>query len=405
MEPPQRLALAGGAPVRKEPFAPWPHYAADEIEAVAAVLRSGKVNYWTGELSHEFEREFAQFIGVKYAVALANGTAALELALHALGIGPGDEVVVPSKTFIASASCVVRVGAIPVVADIDPDSQNITAASIANVLTARSKAVIAVHLAGWPCEMDEILALAKERALSVVEDCAQCVGARYKGRTTGSIGDIGAFSFCQDKIITTGGEGGMLVTDSRQLWEKAWSYKDHGKNYAAVFEREHPFGFRWLHQSFGTNWRLTEMQSAIGRLQMKKLPQWLALRRRNAGLLSQCLSAVPGLRLTLPPAYSEHAYYKYYLFIRPEMLRPEWNLEHILHALTAEGIPSSAGACEEIYREKAFVDTGLGPKQRLPVASRLADSSLMFTLHPGLIEQDMRDTCTAVAKVMRAAIA
>ena len=402
-EPLQRLALDGGAPVRKGPFAPWPHFAADEIEAVATVLRSGRVNYWTGEQSQEFEREFARFVGVRHAVALANGTLALELALHALGIGPGDEVVVPCKTFIASASCVARVGATPVVADIDPDSQNITAASIASVLTPRSKAVMAVHLAGWPCEMDEILALAQARGLSVLEDCAQSVGARYKGRATGSIGDIGAFSFCQDKILTTGGEGGMLVTNSRELWEKAWSYKDHGKNYAAVFEREHPYGFRWLHESFGSNARITEMQSAIGRLQLKKLPQWLALRRHNADLLSLGLSAIAGLRLASPPAHAEHAYYKYYAFIRPEMLRPGWTTERILEALNAEGIPCGVGSCSEIYREKAFVDAGLGPAKPLPVASRLADSTLMFMLHPGLTEQDLRDTCAAAAKVMRAA--
>ena len=401
----QRLALEGGAPVRKEPFAPWPLFADDEIAAVAAVLRSGKVNYWTGEQSREFEREFAEFVGVKYAVALANGTAALELALHALGIVPGDEVVVPSKTFIASASCVVRLGATPVVADIDLDSQSITAASIARVLTARTKAVIAVHLAGWPCEMDEILALAKARGLYVVEDCAQSVGARYRGRMTGSIGDIGAFSFCQDKIITTGGEGGMLVTDSREFWEKVWSYKDHGKSYAAVYAREHPPGFRWLHESFGSDWRITEMQSAIGRLQLAKLPQWLALRRHNARLLDAGLATIPGLRLAVPPAHSEHAYYKYYAFIRPEMLRPGWNMERILEALDAEGIPGSVGACSEIYREKAFVDSGLGPREPLPVAQQLADSSLMFMLHPGLTDEDMRDTCSALAKVMRAAIA
>ena len=402
-DPSQRLALEGGTPVRKEPFAPWPVFADDEIEAVAAVLRSGRVNYWTGEQSLEFEREFARFVGVKYAVAVANGTVALELALYALGIGPGDEVVVPSKTFIATASCVVRAGATPVVADIDPDSQNITAASLASVLTARTKAVIAVHLAGWPCEMDEILALARERGLAVIEDCAQSVGARYKGRMTGAIGDIGAFSFCQDKIITTGGEGGMLVTDRRALWEKAWSYKDHGKNYAAVFEREHELGFRWLHEGFGSNWRITEMQSAIGRLQLAKLPQWLALRRRNAGLLSQGLATVPGLRLAAAPAHSEHAYYKYYVFLRTEMLRPGWTMQRLLDALGAEGIPCGVGACSEIYLEKAFVDAGLGPKQPLPVARRLADSSLMFMLHPGLTGEDMRDTCAAVAKIMRAA--
>ena len=404
-DPGQRLALEGGAPVRTQPFAPWPHFAADEIAAVAAVMRSGKVNYWTGEQSQQFEREFARYLGVKYAVALANGTVALELALHALGLGHGDEVGVPCKTFIATASSVVRAGATPVVADIDQDSQNITAASIEKVLTPRTKAVIVVHLAGWPCEMDEIVALAKARGLFVVEDCAQSVGARYKGRATGSIGDIGAFSFCQDKIITTGGEGGMLVTDSRALWERAWSYKDHGKSYAAVFEREHPIGFRWLHESFGSNWRITEMQSAIGRLQLAKLPQWLAARRHNAGLLCAGLSAIPGLRLASPPAHDEHAYYKYYVFVRPEKLRPGWQLERILEAINAEGIPCTVGACSEIYLEKAFIAAGLGPTQPLPVARRLADSSLLFLLHPGLTEQDMRDTCAAVAKVMRAATA
>jgi len=401
----QPLALDGGAPVRDKPFAPWPVFAADEIEAAAAVLRSGRVNYWTGEQAQEFEREFAAFTGVGYAVALSNGTAALELALQVLGIGAGDEVVVPSKTFVASASCVVRAGAIPVFTDVDPNSQNITAAEIAKVLSSRTKAIIAVHLAGWPCEMDEILALADRRGLRVIEDCAQCLGARYRGRATGSIGALGAFSFCQDKIITTGGEGGMLVTDSRELWEKAWSYKDHGKSYAAVFEREHPPGFRWVHESFGTNWRMTEMQAAIGRLQLKKLPQWLAARRGNAALLDAGLSGIPGLCLARPPAHSEPAYYKYYAFVRPEMLRAEWNIERVLDALATEGIPCSAGACSEIYLEQAFVRAGLGPKQPLPTASRLASTSLMFMLHPGLTGEDMRDTCAAVAKVIRAAAA
>ncbi len=398
-----RLAIEGGMPVRTRPFAPWPVFADDEIAAAQAVLHSGRVNYWTGEEGREFEREFAAYVGVKYAVALANGTAALELALYALGIGEGDEVVVPSKTFIASASCVVRVGAIPVVADVDADSQNLTAASVERVLGPRSKAIIAVHLGGWPCDMDEILALAKKRSLAVIEDCAQSVGARYRGRPTGSLGDIGAFSFCQDKILTTGGEGGMLVTDSRALWERAWSYKDHGKSYAAVYEREHPPGFRWLHESFGTNWRMTEMQAAIGRQQLKKLPQWLAIRRRNAAELDRGFAAIPALRLALPPAHSERAYYKYYVFLERERLRPGWSIERILDALTAEGIPSSVGSCSEIYLEKAFADAGIAPKERLQVARALADSTLMFMLHPGLGEDDMRDTCAALAKVMRAA--
>jgi len=398
-----RLAVSGGHPVRRTPFAPWPAFAQDEIDAVTAVLRSGRVNYWTGEQSHEFEREFAAYVGAKYALALSSGTTALELALLALGVGAGDEVVIPCKTFIATASCVVRAGALPVVADVDADSQNLTGASVANVLSARTKAIIAVHLGGWPCEMDEIIALADKHQLPVIEDCAQSVGARYRARMTGSIGTVGAFSFCQDKILTTGGEGGMLVTDSRALWERAWSLKDHGKDYAAAFERDHRLGFRWLHQRFGSNGRITEMQSAIGRMQLKKLPQWLQARRRNAAALDRGLAGLPGLRLVRPPAHSEHAYYKYYAFIRPERLRAQWTMERILEALDAEGIPCGVGACSEIYRERAFADAGLAPRTPLPVASALAETTLMLMLHPGLDERDMQDTCDAVAKVMRAA--
>ena len=399
------LAVDGGTPVRAQAFAPWPVFAEDEIAAVVQVLRSGKVSSWTGDETLAFEREFAGFLGTNYAVALTNGTAALELALLALGIGPGDEVVVPSKTFIASASCVVKVGATPVIADVDPDSQNLTAASIAQVLTPRCKAIVAVHLAGWPCEMAEIMTLAHERGLQVVEDCAQSVGARYQGRALGTFGAIGAFSFCQDKILTTGGEGGMLVTDSQVFWEKAWAYKDHGKSYAAVHTTGHPPGFRWLHESFGSNLRMTEMQAAIGRRQLQKLPSWLAARRHNAGILRDGLASIPGLRLAEPPAHSDHAYYRYYAFIRPELLRADWTIGRILAALAAEGIPSSVGVCSEIYREIAFERAGIGRQQPLPAAHMLGTSSLNFLVHPGLCAQDLRDTCTAVAKVMAAATA
>jgi len=213
-----------------ELFAPWPYFAPDEIEAAAAVLRSGNVNYWTGEEGRLFEREFAEFTGCKHAIAVANGSVALEATLRALGIGPGDEVITTSRTFIASASCAVAVGAQPVMADVDRDSQNITADSIRKVLSSRTKAIVPVHLAAWPCEMDPILKLAAEHGLKVVEDCAQAHGATYKGRPVGSMGDVAAFSFCQDKIMTTAGEGGMVTTNSDDLWEKMWAYKDHGKS-------------------------------------------------------------------------------------------------------------------------------------------------------------------------------
>jgi dTDP-4-amino-4,6-dideoxygalactose transaminase len=400
----ETLALNGGQPVRKSSFAPWPHFAPDEIEAATRVLQSGKVNYWTGDEGRQFEKEFAAQAGCKYGVALANGTLALELALYALGIGPGDEVIVPSRTFIATASCVVMRGATPVVADVDAYSQNLTAETIRPLITPRTKAIIPVHLAGWPCDMDPILELAREHGLRVIEDCAQAHGAKYKGRPVGCFSDVAAFSFCQDKIMTTGGEGGMLTTNDEQIWNLAWSFKDHGKSYDAVYHRQHPPGFRWLHESFGTNWRLTEFQSAIGRVLLRKLPELVQTRRSHASILTQEFEQYSALRVTVPPDHIIHSYYKYYVFVRPEELREGWTRDRILAAITAEGIPCYSGSCSEIYLEKAF-PTEFRPSERWALAKELGETSLMFLVHSTLSESEMRDTCRAVAKVMHAATA
>jgi dTDP-4-amino-4,6-dideoxygalactose transaminase len=398
----RQLALERNHPIRTTPFPSWPHFEPDEIATAARVLQSGKVNYWTGEEGRRFEEEFAAHAGCKYGIAVANGTVALELSLHALGIGPGDEVIVPSRTFIASASCVVMRGAKPVLADVDPNSQNLTAETIRPLLTTRTRAIVAVHLAGWPCDMDPIVALAHEQGLKVIEDCAQCHGATYKGRPVGSLGDVGAFSFCQDKIMTTGGEGGMVTTNEKSVWEQAWSYKDHGKSYEAVYNRQHPAGFRWLHESFGTNWRLTEFQSALGRILLRKLPRMVEVRRRNATILTLGFTQHNALRLPQPPSHIGHSYYKYYAFVRPEKLRKGWTRDRILSAIVAEGIPCFTGSCSEIYLEKAFAPE-LRPTERLTVAKELGETSLMFLVHPTLSEFDMHDTCRAVAKVLDAA--
>jgi len=399
----EKLAIDGGTPVRTQLCAPWPYFADDEISAVTAILKSGKVNYWTGEEGRLFEKEFAVFTGCQYAIALANGTVALELALYALGIGPGDAVITTTRTFIASASCAVMRGAKPVIADVDAWSQNITAETIKSVITPKTKAIIAVHLAGWPCDMDPIMELAREHGLKVIEDCAQAHGATYKGKPVGSLGDVAAFSFCQDKIMTTGGEGGMLTTNDRSLWEKAWAFKDHGKSYDAVYNRQHPAGFRWLHESFGTNWRLTEMQSAIGRIQLRKLPDWTKTRQRHASILTDRFSNIPALGVTPPSSEIGHAYYKYYTFIRPERLKAGWDRDRIIAAINAEGIPCFVGSCSEIYLEKAFEIKGLRPSERLKVAKELGETSLMFLVHPTLSENDMEDSCRTVEKVMKVA--
>ncbi|GIZ51608.1 DegT/DnrJ/EryC1/StrS family aminotransferase [Noviherbaspirillum aridicola] len=384
-------------------FSPWPSFSAQDGERVREVLLTNRVNYWTGTECREFEREFAAWTGVRHAIALANGTLALELALRALDVGQGDEVIVTPRTFLASASCIVTAGARPVFADVDRDTQNITAETIREVLTPRTKAIICVHLAGMPCDMDPIMSLAREHGLAVVEDCAQAHGARYKGRMVGSIGDIGAWSFCQDKIMTTAGEGGMVTTSNDAWWSRMWSYKDHGKSWQAVYEREHPVGFRWLHDSFGSNWRMLELQAAIGRDQLRRMPDWTACRQRNAARIAQACRRHHALRVPEWPEWAGHACYKLYVFVRPELLAPGWSRDRIVDAICRQGVPCLHGTCSEVYMEKAFDGTGLRPARRLPVARELGETSIMFLVHPTLTPAEIDATCRAMDEVMQAA--
>ncbi|WP_323017812.1 DegT/DnrJ/EryC1/StrS aminotransferase family protein [Castellaniella sp.] len=387
------------------PFPPWPSFTAEEADAARDVVLSNRVNYWTGQECREFEREFAAWAGTRHAIALANGTVALDLALQGLGIGAGDEVIVTPRTFLASASCIVNAGAVPVFADVDPDSQNITADTIRAVLTPCTRAVICVHLAGWPCDMDSIMDLARERNLLVIEDCAQAHGARCKGRPVGSIGHVGAWSFCQDKIMTTGGEGGMVTTDDTDLWKRMWAYKDHGKSWDAVYERQHPPGYRWLHESFGTNWRMIEVQAAIGRIQLRRMADWQAARLRHARRIWEHARTLPGLRVPAVPDSIDHAAYKCYVFLDLGALAPGWTRERILQAIADQGVPVYSGSCSEIYLEKAFDGTDFRPMDRLPVARELGDTSLMFLVHPTLQDEHIDKTCKALSAVMAQATA
>jgi len=387
-------------------FSPWPSYTEEEAQVVQSIILSNKVNYWTGDECRMFEKEFAKFSGAKYAIALANGTVALDVAFKALGIGVGDEVIVTSRTFLASVSSIVNSGASPVFADVDPDTQNISIKSIQAALTDQTKAIVCVHLAGWSCDMDPIMQLAQYKELYVIEDCAQAHGAKYKGRSVGSIGHISAWSFCQDKIMTTGGEGGMVTTNDRELWSKMWSYKDHGKSWESVYEKEHPPGFRWLHDSFGTNWRMTEMQAAICRIQLKRMPDWTVKRQANANAIwsaaRECkLLRVPELncescdRLCDVNTGCSHAVYKCYVFVRgSEELR-----DKMIREINSKGVPCYSGSCSEVYLEKAFDNTDLRPKERLTVAKELGETSLMFLVHPTLTNEEIQKTCDVLTEV------
>jgi len=384
--------------------APWPYFAPDEQEAALRVLRSGRVNYWTGQECRSFEEEFAAYTGRRHAIALANGTLALELALEAFGIGAGDEVVTTCWTFIASASCAVARGARPVLADVDPVSRNVTAESIEAVLTPRTKCIVCVHLAGWPCDMEPILELARKHGLIVIEDCAQAHGARYKGRPVGSFGHVAAFSFCQDKIMTTGGEGGMLLLDDEAAFRRAWAYKDHGKSWELMNAPHSGSGFRFVHENFGTNWRMTEMQAAIGRIQLGKLDTWVARRRENAAFLVGELGKLAGVEIHVPGPDYFHAYYKFYLALDAVFLRDGWSRDRVVTEITAQGMPAFAGVCPEIYREQAFVRAGMGPAAPLSVAGSLGARSLLLLVHPTITPDDMSRYAGVVVRVLRAAL-
>ena len=384
-------------------FSSWPSFTSEEADSVRNVLLSNKVNYWTGNECREFEKEFAVWSNSKYAIALGNGTLALDSALKALDIGFGNEVIVTSRTYIASVTSIVTAGAIPIFADIDTNSQNITTTSIRSMITKKTKAIICVHLAGWPCEMDEIIELANEFNLYVIEDCAQAHGAKYKSKPVGSIGNIGCWSFCQDKIMTTGGEGGMVTTNDKSLWSKMWSYKDHGKSYKAVYEQKHPDGFQWLNESFGTNWRMTELQGVIGRIQLKRMSNWHSNRISNALKIWNTAKQCKGLRVPSIPDYIEHAAYKCYVFIKLEELKNGWGRDKVKKEINELGVPCYAGVCPEVYLEKAFDNSGFRPKERLANAKELGQSSLMFLVHPTLTKNEIQQTCDAITSVMNLA--
>ena len=393
-------------------FEPWPYFEDDEIKAVTDVLRSGKVNQWTGSQVVSFEKEFAHYMGSKYAVALANGSLALDLALMGYGIQKGDEVIVTPRSFVASASCVALKGAVPVFVDVDPVSQNVTTDNIAAAITNKTKAVIAVNLAGWPCDLHKIQQLCRDNDLILIEDCAQSHGAAFNNRKAGSFGDCAVFSFCQDKIMTTGGEGGMVVIDNKDVWERVWSYKDHGKEYPKSNTSMPSAKFRWLTNTFGTNCRMTEMQATMGRVMLKKLDGWVEQRRTFAKMFNEAFVNLKGLRTTIPSENIYHSYYKYYVFIDPAALKSNWTCSSVLNALREKGIPCNSGICPEIYLEKAFANSLYriqGGQEydgalRLPVAKKLGETSMMFMVHPTLKDESIQFVVDQVRSVMTEAV-
>ncbi|MBT0667225.1 DegT/DnrJ/EryC1/StrS family aminotransferase [Novosphingobium profundi] len=377
----------------------WPCHEEDEIAAACAVLRTGRVNALVhGEHTREFAREFAAYVGMPSGVCVANGTVSLEIALKALGIGPGDEVIVPARSFFATASAVMASGASLAFADVEPVSQNIDPASVERLIGPRTRAVICVHLAGWPCDMDRLVGLCEAHGLSLIEDCAQAHGAQWRGRRVGAFGAAASFSFCTDKIMSTGGEGGLILLRDPAVWETAWSIKDHGKDHALLHDGQgRPGEFRYVHERPGSNHRMTEMQAALGRCQLAKLEGWLARRRENAEALHRALAGIPGLTLPAPPPHVRHAWYKFYVQLDEDQARRRMA---IIAALHERGIPAGSGACPDMSREHALARWPWRSDAGLATAQALGQRTLMFPCDQTLAASDMARMADALAQVL-----
>jgi perosamine synthetase len=398
-----QLAIEGGPRVRERPYPPWPALSEADVAAVAEVMRSGGLTQLTGGAVAAFEREFASWHGASHCVATSSGTSAIHAALAALGAGPADEVIVPAHTFIASATPVLHQGATPVFADVDERTFCISPESVAERISPRTKAIIAVHLNGHPADLDALLALAEPRGIAVIEDAAQAHGALYKGHKAGTIGRMGCFSFWEDKIVTTGGEGGCVITDDDSLAEAMRRFRHHGEGPVQGEPSRRPSGApqgerSYYHLDLGYNYRMTSMQAATGLVQFRQLGDYLAARRRNAAYLSERLAETGQVEPPFVADYAVHSYYKYIC-----RLRPAWqgDIARFVAAVAAEGVPISRRYPTPLPLQPVFRDRGLG-RDPCPVARRLAAELFTLLVHPTVTTADLDDVAAAIAKVLRA---
>jgi dTDP-4-amino-4,6-dideoxygalactose transaminase len=390
----------------------YPYFDKHTLKKVEQVLKSGRVNYWTGKECTNFEKEFSKYHNIKYSVAVSNGSVALEIVLKALNLKPIAAVIVTPRSFVISASCVLNMGLKPIFADVDLNG-NLNIEGIRRAYKREIKAIIVVHLNGLSCDLGPIVKFAKEKKLYLIEDCSQAHGAIYKGKKVGTFGDIATWSFCQDKIISTGGEGGMISTNSKKLWLKCWSIKDHGKNYKSVFYKKHKTGFKWLHDNLGSNYRMTEMQAAIGREQLKNLDNQLKIRNVIANIyLNELKDYYQKYNLlqksdfkcqTCPFKQNEkkcnkcmHAFYRLNLFINKNKIKQI----KLIKQLDKNKINCSAGSCPEIYREKIFKKLRFYPKKRLANAKLLGETSIMFPIDPGRSIAKVKTEINSIKKIL-----
>jgi dTDP-4-amino-4,6-dideoxygalactose transaminase len=368
---PEKLAIYGGPKVVTSKKIGWPNFDEKAIAAVEEVLRSGKVNYWTGTKGMLFEKQFAEWQGSKYAVSVATGTAALHVGLSALGIGPGDEVIVPSYTFIASSFSIIQAGAIPRFADVNIDDHCISIESAEKLVNHRTKAIMPVHLYGNVCDMDKINAFASKHKLFVIEDNAEAFGGSFNGRKTGTLGDIAGCSFCQNKTFTTGGEGGMITTDNEEYAWIARSFRDHGydvRQRLSLLELEQKLPY--IHNMVGWNYRMTEMQSAIGLAELERMDNWnMPTRHRNAHIIIDKVKDLP--QVLFAPVDTEKRRNGWFVMaFSLDIENMKCDIKQFVDAVVEEGAPVWKVFWPQCHTEQAFQQHLAFGKSGFPFKSR-----------------------------------
>jgi len=385
------------------PYSKWPVYTKSLASLSSKVLLSGKVNYWTGIHGKLFEKEFSKKFKIKYSATVSNGSIGLEIALLALGIKKGDEVIVTSRSYYSSVSSIIRVGAKPVFADIELTSMNISPISIKENITKKTKAIICVHLYGMPCNMQVIQDLVKNKNIKIIEDCSQAHGAQINSTKVGSFGDIAVWSFCNDKIISTGGEGGMVSTNNKNLYNKVWSYKEIGKNLIKMKDVHKSSNFPYIHDFIGTNARMTEIQSLIGRHQLKQLDNFIKIRNLNASRMTKALSNFKSIITPTHEKKIKHAYYRYTIIFNNKYLKKNYNREIIMNLLKSKNIFCNVGGCPSIYKEKFFIKNQIKPKNYLKNTNYIGKNSISFQIDQTILKKDLTLMINTLIKIMNEA--
>jgi dTDP-4-amino-4,6-dideoxygalactose transaminase len=368
----------------------WPYVSKQEHKIVSDVLKSNKLNYWTGLQCKSFEKEFSSFFGKKYGVSVCNASVALDISLRSLNLPQGSEIIVTPRSYVSSASCVLNNNLKPIFADIDINSQNLSPKSIEKKINKKTKAIILVHLSGYPCEMDKIVKIAKKNKILIIEDCSQSHGAKYRNKFTGSFGDIAIWSFCNDKIMNTLGEGGMICVNNEKIYKKIWSLKDCGKNLDKIMNKaSNKFDFKWVHDSQGTNLRMTEVQAAVGRYQLRQLNNSIKIRQRNASIIYRALKNSKIAIIPKIPTYISHSFYRCYVLLDKKKINNKWSKTKMIKYLNSSGIECNSGSCPEIYREGVFKKFNGRIKARNNARS-INQSTISFKVHPTISLKNMK---------------